>query len=115
MLDEIGDQQYQDVLECTDELAKQYKTTPANIAAAYVLQTPGVSAIILGPRNSQHIAELDELAQLKLNEKDYQQLHKLNIGRNPGIHKDIYSYERNQQGPHGRIMKYNLNGMKKTT
>jgi aryl-alcohol dehydrogenase-like predicted oxidoreductase len=113
VIDEIGDYHYQKVLKTISSLAKQYDTTPANIAATYVLQTPGVSAVIIGPRNSQHINEVDDLTKLKLAEQDLNTLQKLGLTHLKGSRGDIYSYERNRQGPHGKIMKYNLNGMKK--
>jgi len=112
MIEEVGAKYYQTLLERLTGLAAKYGTTLANVAAAYVLQTPGVSSTILGPRNTKHIAELDKLTQLKLEIADYTQLRDLQRSLLDSNKDDVYSYERDITGPHGKIMKYNLNGMR---
>lgn len=112
MIDEVGTDYYQKLLKHLTDLAAAYNTTIANISAAYVLQTPGVSSAILGPRNTRHIDELDQLAQLRLQDSDYAQLHDLHVSLLKSNKDDVYSYERDITGPHGKIMKYNLNGMR---
>lgn len=111
MVKEVGMKYYQTLLERLADLATKYGTTVANIAAAYVLQTPGVSSAILGPRNTKHIEELDQLVSLKLELGDYARLHDLHMSLLDSNKDDVYSYERDITGPHGKIMKYNLNGM----
>lgn len=112
IIDEAGKGYYSNILALLEQLARKYQTTVANIAVAYTLQTPGVSSVILGPRNTNHIAELDQLDRLHLANHDYQQLHDMQARLLKTNKDDIYSYERNIEGPHGRIMKYNLNGMR---
>jgi aryl-alcohol dehydrogenase-like predicted oxidoreductase len=112
MIEEASQPYYQDVLKLLEKLAKTYNTTAANIATAYVLQTPGVSSAILGPRNMKHLSELDQLDALQLETQDYEALRTLQERLHQGNRDDIYSYERDIHGPHGKIMKYNLNGMR---
>src|SRR5205814_943506 len=112
MIEEVGAAYYQVLLAQLADLATTYNTTVANIAASYVLQTPGVSSAILGPRNAKHIGELDQLGHLKLEDSDYARLHDLHISLLGTNKDDAYSYERDRNGPHGKIMKYNLNGMR---
>ncbi|MET0779213.1 MAG: aldo/keto reductase [Candidatus Saccharimonadales bacterium] len=112
VIDEVGTPYYQALLKLLANLATKYHTTVANIATRYVLQTGGVSSAILGPRNATHIAELDELFTFELSIADYTELKQ--YAQQPLAHLsgDIYSYERILTSPHGRIMKYNLNGMR---
>jgi aryl-alcohol dehydrogenase-like predicted oxidoreductase len=106
----VGDQYYHDILAKIDVLAAKYGTNLANIATKFVLQTPGVSAAILGPRNTRHLSELDELDDFALTSEEHTSLQR--TMQQLGIKDDIYSYERDATGPHGRIMKYNLNNMR---
>jgi len=112
VIDEVGEAYYEKLLAHLAELADNYKTTVANIATRYVLQTEGVSSAILGPRNTAHIHELDDLFNFELSDTDYARL--LAYAQQPLAQQtgDIYSYERDFTSPHGRIMKYNLNGMR---
>lgn len=112
IINEIGDRHYQTVLRRLCVLAEKYRTTTANIAAAFALQTPGVSSIILGPRNAKHVNEIDQMATFTLTDHEYGSLRELLNGPLEKISDDIYSYERNINGKHGGIMKYNLNGMR---
>lgn len=112
VIGETGEHYYEMLTVLLEELAQKYQTTAANIAVAYVLQTPGVSSAILGPRNTRHIREVDQLDSIQLEAVDYRKLHALQVGLLGTNKDDIYSYERNIEGPHGRIMKYNLNGMR---
>lgn len=112
MIREVGEEYYRTVLGQLTALANKYDTTVANIAALFVLQTPGVSSAILGPRNTKHIGELDQLDALELTANEYERLNALARGTLGKITSDIYSYEREATGPHGSIMKYNLNGMR---
>lgn len=112
VIEEVGHKHYQKILVKLTQLARKHYTTPANIATAFVLQTKGVSAAILGPRNAAHITELDQLDDIALSPREYGELHALATRSISSNQEDIYSYERDTSGPHGRIMKYNLNGMR---
>ncbi|HWZ66039.1 MAG TPA: aldo/keto reductase, partial [Patescibacteria group bacterium] len=115
IIDDVGSEYYEAVLRLLDVMSVKYRTSAANVAVAFALQTPGVSSAILGPRNTNHIDELVELDNLKLTDKDYQQLRALQDRLLETNYGDIYSYERDLNGPHGQIMKYNLNGMRAAT
>jgi aryl-alcohol dehydrogenase-like predicted oxidoreductase len=112
VISEVGEVYYLKILQHLKTLADVYGTTVANIATMFVLQTPGVSSAILGPRNAKHVPELDQLDALSLKEEEYNQLHALLQDLRTRLPDDIYSYERDRTGPHGSIMKYNLNGMR---
>lgn len=112
MIEEGGTEHYNAVVSALDAIAQKHQTTTANIAVAFVLQTPGVSAAIVGPRNAKHIEELDQLTNIKLTAQDYQQLRQLANRARKQITGDIYSFERKIDGPHGQVMRYNLNRMR---
>jgi len=112
VINETGETYYNELLALLGELAQKYEVSVADVAVAYALQTPGVSSAILGPRNARHIAELDQIESLRLDDGDYQQLRSKQGELLKTNKDDIYSYERDLEGAHGRIMKYNLNGMR---
>jgi aryl-alcohol dehydrogenase-like predicted oxidoreductase len=112
VIGETGETYYETVRKKIDELSTRYKTTPANIALAFVLQVPGVSSVIVGPRNARHIDELDQLDQFTLSPDDYRSLYEGLSALRKNNTGDIYSYERDRSGVHGKIMKYNLNNMR---
>jgi aryl-alcohol dehydrogenase-like predicted oxidoreductase len=112
MIDEASHDYYDQVIDDLSSLADKYKTTVANIATQFVLETKGVSAVVLGPRNTQHLKEMAGLFKFELTSEDYKKLQERMKKDLSYIHDDIYSYERDLNGPHGRIMKYNLNNMR---
>jgi aryl-alcohol dehydrogenase-like predicted oxidoreductase len=112
VIDEVGRTHYEAILGHLNLMAAYYHTTASNVAARFVLQTAGVQSVILGPRNASHAAELDQLSQLELSGSDYQLLRELVTDAGISAKGDIYSYERDRAGRHGRIMKYDLNGMR---
>jgi aryl-alcohol dehydrogenase-like predicted oxidoreductase len=112
IIDEVGRAHYEAILSRLNLMADHYQTTVANIATRFVLQTAGVQSVILGPRNASHVDELDQLSQLELSGSDYQLLRDLVGEAGTSVKGDIYSYERDRAGGHGRIMKYDLNGMR---
>jgi len=113
IINEIGDKHYRTVLQQLHDLAEKHHTTTANIAIAFTLQTPGVSSAIVGPRNVDHIDELDQINLFTLDENEYDSLRDLLGEPLKKITDDVYSYERDMNSKHGSIMKYNLNGMRK--
>ena len=110
VLDEVGDTYYKKVLQKVHQLAEKYNTSAANIAIAYALQTRGVSAVIIGPRNTTHLKET--VTQVSLSDTDYKALRDIQATLRARSKDDIYSYERDFAGKHGKIMKYNQNNMR---
>jgi len=112
MIDEAGESYYHETLAELRALADIHQTSVANVAIRFALQTKGVSSAILGPRNTKHIGELDELFNFELTDAEYARLLDRLHSTLTSHSGDIYSYERDTTGPHGSIMKYNLNGMR---
>lgn len=110
MVEEAGEAYHRKAIGLLESLAKKHHTTRSNIALAYALQTKGVSAVIVGPRNTRHLGEEKSIPNLSVD--DYLSLRRLHITLQSLIDDDIYSFERNTDGAHGAIMKYNQNGMR---
>jgi len=109
IIDEIGGfGQFQHLLQVLKNIADKHDVKIAEVAAQYVLQQKAVSAIIVGARNSRHLQSLKKLAPLKLEASEIQQIQSV-IGKGLPVPGDVYDIERDRFGPHGRIMKYNLN------
>lgn len=99
---------FQDVLKMLKEIGDQYSATASEVAMRYILQKPMVKGIIIGARNAKHIASLAQTFEFQLSPDD--------LGRINGVLKHasgptgpVYQLERNKEGRHGAIMKYNLN------
>jgi len=112
MIDEVGQNYFDELVEVLKKLSQKYHSTIANVASQFILQNEGVSSIILGARNTKHIDELDQLGKFQLENSDYKTLFDLLSSRKEKIKDEVYSYERVKDGPHGRIMKYDLNHMR---
>ena len=55
----------------------------------------------------QHLPEHLQVFAFRLDAQDHRQINEL-LARCPGPQGDTYSLERDRNGRHGRIMKYNL-------
>jgi aryl-alcohol dehydrogenase-like predicted oxidoreductase len=109
IIDEYGGwEQFQDALKVLAELAQKHNTGIAEIASRYILDKQNVAGIIVGARNTRHIDKLIKVGSIKLDGDDHDILNQLKQeSKGPG--GPFYALERVKDGPHGRIMKYNLN------
>ncbi len=64
------------VADAVGEIARQRGVSPAQIACAWVLQAPGVTAPIIGATKPQHIQELISAVDLKLSAEEVAVLEK---------------------------------------
>jgi aryl-alcohol dehydrogenase-like predicted oxidoreductase len=109
IMEEIGGfDQFQHLLLVLKNIADEHGVKIAEVAAQYVLQQKAVSAVIVGARNAKHLQSLQKMAGLKLNAAQIEKIESV-IDRQKGVPGDVYDIERDRNGPHGRIMKYNLN------
>jgi diketogulonate reductase-like aldo/keto reductase len=72
------------------------------------LDYPGVVAVIVGATSRAHLAANVAAAGLVLTDEDRAEVEAV-AGRRRGPVGDVYALERNRNGRHGSIMKYNLN------
>ena len=66
------------------------------------------SAVIVGATNTSHLQRNRLVGSLQLDDHDYRSIRQVTQWR-VGPHGEVYGLERDRDGRHGRIMKYNLN------
>jgi aryl-alcohol dehydrogenase-like predicted oxidoreductase len=69
------------VLKALDEVAHRYEAKPGQIALAWLIQRPGVTAPIASATNPEQLAELVEAADIEL---DTDSIEKLDAASKPG-------------------------------
>lgn len=104
--DALGWDGFQDLLRTVERIAGKHGVTIGAIGIAWVLAQPRVAAVIVGARNANHLSQTRAALSVRLDDSD---LTVLNALSSRGLSGDVYELERDRDGPHGRIMKYNLN------
>ncbi|NUB45523.1 aldo/keto reductase [Fertoebacter nigrum] len=99
---------FQTLLRTLRGIADRHGTDIATVASAAILGRPAVAAVIVGARNRSHLAQNIRVATLHLTDQDRAEIAAVQAqGRIP--EGDSYTLERDRQGRHGSIIKYNLN------
>jgi len=109
MIEEAGGwDAFQALLEGLKSIADKHGTGIASVASRWVLEQPQVAAVIIGARNADHLSNYQAIFGLELDEEDYSVIAALRseLAVPP---RDVFDLERDKDGPHGRIMKYDLN------
>ena len=108
IIDEFGGWDlFQKLLQAMSEVGKELHATIAQVAMAYVLQQPQVGGIIVGARNGKHLeTTIDAAARLKLETTHVEKIQAV-IEQSKGPNGFFYQLERDREGPHGKIMRYN--------
>jgi len=99
---------FQALLATLRGIAERHGSDIATVASRAVLDRPGVAAVIVGARNRAHLAKNLGIFDVKLDERDRAELDAV-LGARRGPQGDTFVLERDRNGPHGAIMKYNLN------
>lgn len=109
IIDDFGGWElFQHLLRTLRGIADRHGVDIATVASAAMLDRPGVAAVIVGARNRAHLSGNVAVANLRLTAADKAEIAAVQaLARTP--EGDVYSLERDRDGPHGRIMKYNLN------
>ncbi|HUZ65555.1 MAG TPA: aldo/keto reductase [Acetobacteraceae bacterium] len=98
---------FQAILTVLARIAQRHGTDIATIAARYVLDQPHVAGVIVGVRNRAHLDRHRGVTALRLTGQDRAELTAILARRNP-LGGEVYELERDRNGRHGRIMKYDL-------
>ncbi len=109
MIDEFGGWDlFQSLLNTLKKAADKHHVSLTNIATRFILDQPQVGGAIIGARNASHIQNNLQTFGFQLNADDLKAIKDILSQRNtpPG---DVFDIERDKEGRHGRIMKYNLN------
>ncbi|NIP57787.1 MAG: aldo/keto reductase [Gemmatimonadetes bacterium] len=101
-----GWKRYQALLRELRRIGDAVGASIAQVAAAYALSRPGVASILVGASRPERMAEAARAAELELPESDRDRIRSL---AGAGPEGPVFGLEREKEGPHGRIMKYNLN------
>jgi len=109
IIDEFGSwADFQGLLRALHAIAQRHAVSLSSVAIRWVLDQPGVAAAIVGARYADRLASTLQVFSFQLDAKDHAVLHPI-LDACPGPTGEPYSLERDKNGPHGRIMKYDLN------
>ncbi len=109
IIDDLGGWDlFQALLETLRKVADRHTTDIATIASAAMLRRPGVTAVIVGARNRDHLASNLAISNVVLSNVDLAEIEATMAGAHE-LEGDVYTLERDRTGRHGSIMKYNLN------
>ena len=99
---------FQDLLAALDRIARRHGSDVASVAGRLVLDRSGVAAIIVGARDRAHLGANAAIPDLALTPGDRAEVDAV-LARARDVPGDVYALERDRYGPHGRVMKYDLN------
>ena len=99
---------FQELLGTVQMIARKHGVSIAAIATRWVLDRTGVAAVIVGSRYAHHLKSALAMFKVTLDEHDCAAIDAV-LARRQGPRGDTYALERDREGAHGRIMKYNLN------
>jgi len=101
---------FQELLETLGRIAAAHGTDIASVATRAILDRNQVAAAIVGAVNTSHLPAHAGIGALRLRADDLSSIASV-TGRRQGPSGDIYDLERDREGAHGRIMKYELNAL----
>ena len=99
---------FQELLVTLRKIADQHKVDVATIAIRAILEDSKVAAIILGARYANRIPQTLKVFDISLTDEDKLMLEAIRKRQTP-VRGNVYELERDTNGRHGKIMKYNLN------
>jgi len=99
---------FQALLRVLDGIARKHGVSITAVATRWVLDQPHVAGAIVGARYAEHLPDNLAVFRFTLDDADRAAIDAL-LAEHPGPGGDFYALERDRHGPHGRIMKYELN------
>ncbi len=99
---------FQRLLQLLKRIGDKHGVGLSAVATRWVLDQPHVAAAIVGARYAAHLPEQLQVFACGLDDADRREIDAL-LADCPGPQGDTYTLERDRNGRHGRIMKYNLN------
>lgn len=101
---------FQELLGVLGRIAAAHGTDIASVATRAILERDQVAAAIVGAVNTSHLAAHERIGTLRLHADELSSIASV-TRRRQGPLGDVYDLERDRTGPHGRIMKYELNAL----
>lgn len=99
---------FQQLMGTVAEVAKKHRASVSQVAVAWVLQQPAVAAAIVGATSTRYLSQNLQIPSLALDGSDGYLLGQVQ-GQRQGPYGEVYALERDREGRHGRIMRYNEN------
>ena len=106
--DSLGWDGYQKLLVLLKDIADAHGVSISNVAAKYILNQPGVGAVMLGCRNSRHVEDNAKVAALQLTDAEMDAIRGF-VSAYPTPEGEPFTLERTPGSRYRNIMKMNLN------
>ena len=98
---------FQELLGTFHRIAGKHGRSIAQVALRWILEQPNVAAAIVGATSTRHLAENAAVFDFALDGEDHAAVDAV-TSRRSGPKGDCFDLERNREGRHGRIMRYDL-------
>ena len=109
IIDEFGGWNlFQELLVGLKAAGDKHRVGIAEVAVKYILQKHLVAGAIVGARNSRHIERIRQLKTFVLDQQDLNRINDV-ILKAKGPKGKVYALERQKNGKHAKIMRYNQN------
>ncbi len=99
---------FQELLATLARVAARHGVDIAAVASRWALDQPNVAAVIVGARSHDHLPATLRISTLRLSEQDRAEIAAV-LAHRKGPEGEVFALERDRDGRHGAIMKYNLN------
>ncbi|MBM3177088.1 MAG: aldo/keto reductase [Bacteroidetes bacterium] len=97
----------QQLLALLKTIGEKYEASITNVATAYVLSRPAVASVIIGAGTARFLKENLHCTNFQLTAEEIESI----AAFAHGPEGDVFDAERIKDGPHGKIMRYNLNNI----
>lgn len=112
IIDEFGGWElFQTLLQTLRRIADRQGSTIAAVAARHVLDRPQVAAVVVGASHPRHLPDTLRIGTTRLDAADNAEIAAV-LSQAQGPTGPVYALERDRNGRHGSIMKYNLGDAK---
>ena len=109
IIDEFGGWDlFQALLQELKRVSDKHSVKIGSVAIRHVLDRPQVAGVIVGARSARHLADTLAADRLRLDAADRAAIAAI-LAQRKGPAGDTFELERDRDGRHGRIMKYDLN------
>lgn len=99
---------FQALLQVLSDIAQAQQVGIGEVATRWVLDRPDVGGAIVGFTSTKNLPGAQRIEGIRLTAADTARLDVL-LARRTGPNGDCYDIERDKEGRHGRIMRYNQN------
>ena len=99
---------FQELLAALRAIAGKHGRSIPQVALRWILERPNVAAAIVGATSTRHLAENAAVFDFALDAEDHAAVAAV-TSRRSGPAGDAFDLERDREGRHGRIMRYDLN------